>query len=152
MRHISFSKLCSNCFRFGINPSSEPMLIHWKMDAWEPISVKFNQNTIIVIHVNLKLSYVEYRPFVSLPQYVNSWRPRQNDRHFADDIFKCIIWHGNTWILIKVSLKFVPKGPINNIPAFVQIMARRRPGDKPLYDSMMAQCTDAYMYHRTSIS
>ena len=33
---------------------------------------------------------------------------------------------------IKFSLKFVPKGPINNIPALVQIMAWRRPGDKPL--------------------
>ena len=28
---------------------------------------------------------------------------------------------------IKISLKFVPKGPINNIPALVQIMAWRRP-------------------------
>ena len=35
-------------------------------------------------------------------------------------------------ILITISLKFVPKGQINNIPALVQIMAWRRPGDKPL--------------------
>ena len=28
----------------------------------------------------------------------------------------------NAWILINISLKFVPKGPINNIPALVQIM------------------------------
>ena len=27
-------------------------------------------------------------------------------------------------------MKFVPKGPINNIPALAQIMAWRRPGDK----------------------
>ena len=27
----------------------------------------------------------------------------------------------NIWILIKISLKFVPKGPINNIPALFQI-------------------------------
>ena len=33
---------------------------------------------------------------------------------------------------IKISLKFVHKGPINNIPALVQMMAWRRPGDKPL--------------------
>ena len=33
---------------------------------------------------------------------------------------------------IKISLKFVPKGPFNNIPALVQIVALRRPGDKPL--------------------
>ena len=39
-------------------------------------------------------------------------------------------------ILITFSLKFVPKGPINNIPALVQIMAWRRPGDKPLSEPM----------------
>ena len=36
-----------------------------------------------------------------------------------------------SWIPIKISLKFVPKGRINNIPALVQIMAWRRLGDKP---------------------
>ena len=40
-------------------------------------------------------------------------------------------------ILIKISLKFVPNGPINNIPALVQIMAWRWPGDKPLSEPMM---------------
>ena len=39
--------------------------------------------------------------------------------------------------LIKISLKFVPKGPINNNPALVEIMAWRRPGDKPLSEPMM---------------
>ena len=38
----------------------------------------------------------------------NSLRPRQNGRHFADDIFKCIFLHENAWISIKISLKFVP--------------------------------------------
>ena len=33
--------------------------------------------------------------------------------------------------------RFVPKGPINNIPALIQIMAWRRPGDKPLSEPMM---------------
>ena len=37
----------------------------------------------------------------------------------------------------KISLKFVPKGQINNIPALVQIMAWRRSGDKPLSEPMM---------------
>ena len=37
------------------------------------------------------------------------------------------------------SLKFVPKGPINKIPALVQIMAWRRPGDKPLSEPMMVR-------------
>ena len=42
------------------------------------------------------------------------------------------------YISIEISLKFVPKGPINNIPALVQIMAWRRSGDKPLSEPMMA--------------
>ena len=58
-------------------------------------------------------------------------------RHFADDIFKCIFLNGNIWIPIKISLKFVPKGPINNIPALAQILAWRRSGDKPLSEPMM---------------
>ena len=69
--------------------------------------------------------------------WLNSLRPRQNGRHFADDIFKCIFLNENVWIPIKISLKFVPKGPINNIPALVQIMAWRRPGGKPLSEPMM---------------
>ena len=63
---------------------------------------------------------------------INTLRPRQNGRHFADDVFKCIFLNENVWILLKILLKFVPKGPINNIPSLVQIMAWRRPGDKPL--------------------
>ena len=49
----------------------------------------------------------------------NSLGPRQKGRHFANDIFKCIFLNEIIWIPIKISLKFVPKGPINNIPAFV---------------------------------
>ena len=67
----------------------------------------------------------------------NTLRPRQNGRHFADDIFKCIFLNENVWISIEIPLKFVPKGPINNIPALVQIMGWRRPGDKPLSELMM---------------
>ena len=53
---------------------------------------------------------------------------------------------------MKISLKFVPKGSINNIPALVQIMAWRRTGDKPLSEPMMTQLNDAYMRHSASIS
>ena len=45
---------------------------------------------------------------------------------------------------IKISLKFVPKGPVNNIPALVQIIAWRCPDDKPLSEPFMVQFTDAY--------
>ena len=68
---------------------------------------------------------------------LNTLRPRQNGRHFPDDTFKRIFMNDNVWISIKVSLKFVPKGSINNITALVQIMAWRRPGNKPLSEPMM---------------
>ena len=64
---------------------------------------------------------------------VNTLRPRQDGRHFPDDLFKCIFLNENVWISLKVWLKF----PINNVPALVQIMAWRRSGDKPLSEPMM---------------
>ena len=68
---------------------------------------------------------------------INTPRPRQNGRHFPDEILKCIFLNENISISIYTSLKFVPKGRINNIPALVQIMAWRRSGDKPLSQPMM---------------
>ena len=40
----------------------------------------------------------------------NTLRPMQESRHFPDDMFKCITLNENAWILIKISLKFAPKG------------------------------------------
>ena len=37
----------------------------------------------------------------------------------ADDIFKRIFLNEKLWILIKISLKFVTYGPIDNNPALV---------------------------------
>ena len=67
---------------------------------------------------------------------VNTLRPRQDGRHFPDDIFKWIFLNENVWISLRISLKFVPKVWINNIPALVQIMAWHRPSDKPLSEPM----------------
>ena len=80
-----------------------------------------------------QLSFVAFIPWKQL----NTLRPRQNGCHFTDDTFQRIYLNKNVWFPIKISLRFVPKGPINNIPALVQIMAWRCPGDKPLYEPMM---------------
>ena len=68
----------------------------------------------------------------------NTWRQRQNIRHFADDIFKLIFLNENCCILIQISLKFVLRVQINSIPALVQTMAWHQTGDKPLSEPMMA--------------
>ena len=62
----------------------------------------------------------------------NTLRPIQDGHHFTGDIFKWILVNENIWISIYISLKFVPMGPINNIPSLFQIMAWHRPSDKPL--------------------
>ena len=43
----------------------------------------------------------------------------QNGRHFANDIFKCIILNENIWIRIIFSLKLAAKGQTNNISALL---------------------------------
>ena len=67
----------------------------------------------------------------------NTLRPRQNGRYLAANIFKCIFLNENISISLKMSLNFVPKFQINDIPVMVLIMAWRRPGDKPLSEPMM---------------
>ena len=44
-------------------------------------------------------------------------------------------------ILIEISLKFVPKRPIDNNPALVPIMAWRQKGDKPFSEAMLNRST-----------
>ena len=66
------------------------------------------------------------------------------DAILADDNFKCIFLNENDRIPIRISLKFVPRSPIDNIPALVQIMAWHRPGDKPLSEPILTHFTNAY--------
>ena len=91
------------------------------------------------ISINIFMIFSNGGYFIQAPSYpsVNTLRLRQNGRHFPDNIFKCIFMNENVWISMKISLKFVPKSPINNIPALVQIMAWRRSGIKPLSEPMM---------------
>ena len=70
------------------------------------------------IYPTLRLSYVamnwsQDRVFIILTHLP----PGQDGRHFADDIFKCVSVNETLCILIKISLKFVPDGPVDNNPA-----------------------------------
>ena len=84
-----------------------------------------------------------WRIFLDFPESsgINS-SPGQNGRHFADDIFRCISVNEKYCFLIKISLKYVLKGPIDNDPALVKKIA-----DKPLSEPRLTGFTDAYMRH-----
>ena len=69
--------------------------------------------------------------------YINTWMPWQNGRRYPDDIFKRIFLKENICIPINNSLRFFPKGQINNIPSLAKIMAWRRPRDKTLFEPML---------------
>ena len=75
----------------------------------------------------------------------NSSLPGQNGCHLAEDVFRCIFVNEKFCISIKISLKFLPKGPIDNNWALVYKMARHWIGDKPLSEPMLTWFTDAYM-------
>ena len=66
----------------------------------------------------------------------NTLRPRQMPA-IPDDIFKSIFLNKNECISIKIPLNVVPRGPINNMPVLVQMMACCRSGDKPLSEPTM---------------
>ena len=114
----------------GAMPLADPMLTNF--------SDFFYQNIIIFIQENALENDV-WKMLVILfrPQWVNTLRPRRSRRHFADDSFRYIFLNENIWISIKISLKLIAKGAINNIVALVQIIAWRRSGDKPLSEPMM---------------
>ena len=104
--------------------------MHMKMSSakWQPFCLSLNVLT--------KLSVMEITGPTSGWLMLTHWgrdkwtpfRQRHFQMNFLD--WKCLI-------SIKISLKFVPKGPINKIPALVQITAWRRPGDKLLSEPMM---------------
>ena len=112
--------------------------LHWKLSWWQ-----FRQNDNISVSLNsICRCNDDQVPTTKLTHPPSTKWPPFTRRHFQ--------MHFHEWkalYLIRISLKFVPNGPINNIPALIQIMARRQSGDKPLSQSMLTQFTDAYMRH-----
>ena len=60
------------------------------------------------------------------------WGRDNISRYVADGTSKCIFSNQNVRMSFNISLKFVPKGPINNFPGLVLIMAWHQTGDKTL--------------------
>ena len=108
----------------------------------------------VSMHASMCLSVHGFKPLSKrvMTDLINILRLRQNGRHFADDISKCIFLNENLWILNEISLKCVSCGLIDNKATLVQIMAWYRTGNKPLSEAMLTCFTDAYMHHLTLMS
>ena len=86
------------CFLFSMQIGIFVRLMHLFVYSMECKAVLFHRRRIV---------------------WFNLSPPGQNARHFPDDIFKRIFLNENGWILIEISLKIVPTGPIDNKPALV---------------------------------
>ena len=108
-------------------PAWHKNIIPWSVGKYKlPMDWKWQLSRPSGLHTAYTIKYA-----------LNTLRPRQDGCYLADDVLKCIFFNENVWILLKIPLKFVPWGPIKNIPALVQIMAWRRPGNKPLSETML---------------
>ena len=135
------------CCLFITKPLSETMLILHQQDHQEQFlantASKYKPfhsgkiNSYVICEMLPILSWLQYAMHHSMLPVVNTLRPRQNGRRFADDTFKRIFLNENVRISITISLKFVPKGPMNNNPSLFQIMACRLDSNKPLSEPMM---------------
>ena len=115
--------------------------IRLKMSSAKCCPFRIGLNVLSIAQRGMNFSIYYWCDVFTIDSYCmflfNTLKPSQNGRHFPDDILEWIFLNENVWISIEISLKFVPKGQINNIPALVQIMAWRRLGDKPLNEPMM---------------
>ena len=114
--------------------SSRSMLMATNMHVEEAITTHCNKQRIFKF--NYKSAYT-YKVKNLCWYIINTLRRRQNFPSFADHIFKCIFLTEDAWISLKISFKFIRKFWINNIPTLPQVMAWRRPGEKPLSEAMM---------------
>ena len=89
--------------------------------------------------MHLEMSSGKWRPFCLGFNVLTHWGRDKMAAISQTTTFKYIFLNENVIISAKISLKFVPTGPIDNIPAFIQIMAWCRPGDKSLSEPMMVR-------------
>ena len=95
------------------------------------------------VHPSCDATHLSVSLFWALTQVYHSIIDLATLTHWGRDkmaaISETTFSNAFSWVnfRLKFSLKFVPKGPIKNIQALVQIMAWRPPGDKQLAEPVM---------------
>ena len=141
VKHVEWDRWHWNGTLFWRNFRHRVHLSYGQVSA-QPVKWKFRQNNISIL-------------------VLKSYQKRSECHHLRDIFMKSCLFslswtttgvlthphpHPHQFgILIKISQKCVPNGPINNNLALVQIMAWHRIGDKPLFESMLTWFTGAYM-------
>ena len=124
------------------NVSMSVILALWCMGAW--VIQKWITGEYIWCMSDITMfvpdcNYINWHDITFMEYFNQHIEVNTNGCRFPNNIFKWIFLNGTVWIPIEISLKFVSKGAINNIPALVQIMAWRYQGYKPLSEPMMVR-------------
>ena len=147
--HITYkdSIYCVSLSIIGTKYNEQLISYHHNQTSIKTGASRYHGIYCVIHSTRSSLIPIMARGLIGTYSFFNTLRPRQNGCHFADDSLKCIFVNENIWIATKISLKFVPKGPINNIPALIQIVAWRQSDDKPLSEPMMVGLpTHIYMH------
>ena len=89
--------------------SSKNMRLKVSSGKWRPFCLGPNVLSGIFSHLTGGMH-------TQVSKMLNLSSPGRNGHHFTDDIFNRIFQNEEVRILIEISLKFVPKGPIGNNP------------------------------------
>ena len=146
--HICVSKLTTIGSDNGLSPGRRQAII------WSNAGILFNWtlgtnfseilseiDSFSFKQMRLKMSSGKWRPYCLGLNVLTHWGRDKMAAIFQTTFSNGYSGNENVWISINISLKFVPRCPINNIPALRQVMAWRRPGDKPLSEPMMVRLT-----------
>ena len=122
------------------------MLPKWVPDRWNIVGCAVEQVDGKQRHSHTETALNKAIRFIPKGKY--RVKPRRISLHieakakwtpFFRRHFQLDFWIENVWISLQISLTFVHKGPVNNSPALVQMIYRRRPGDKSMPKRMMVR-------------
>ena len=112
--------------------------LHWKLSKWQlPVQpvikisskwrhFRFSEGPKSIDPTMTKLTSPHLNKWGQMNAfwvvvYLSHW-----DRDNLTTISQTIFSNAFCWMIIQISLKFIPKGPIDNMPALIQILAWRR--------------------------
>ena len=135
MNNVVYLLTCTQCKKQYIGETGRPFIERWKAGLGSntfyqiqiqihflpefqiQIQIQIHRQKSDQIQIQIQIQLIKYKY-----KYKYTMRPRQNCRHFTDDILNFIVLEEDC-SYIQISLKIVSKGPIYNKPTLVQIMA-----------------------------
>ena len=133
MTHICVGKLTIICSVNGLSPGRRQAIIWTNTGLLLIRHLETNFSEILIgiqtfsfKKMHLKMSSAKWRPFCIGLNVLTHFPLNKMVASLTDNIFKCIFLNENHIIPIQISLKFIPRSPIDNKPALVQVMAWRR--------------------------